>query len=795
MRQHSTQIARGLVLSVALALEFAVPAPVQAGTPTLEYPIVFVTQVPPPGTFDSVGAVFNNHLPSMTSAPRGGGLWIRYPDGSLRNLTAAAGYGKYVGHLQSPGSSSQADFPYASDPQGVAGGIAVRDPDVHWSGERVVFSMVVGSPARYQTPTFRWQLFEISGLGPNDTPQITRVANQPPYNNVQPAYASDGRIIFASDRPQGGRDHLYPQLDEYESTPIVTGLFALTPETGKLEVLTHSPSGDFNPIIDSDGRIIFTRWDHLIRDQQADQDFFGSGTYYGTITYASEAADAPRRLMQPEDEVFPEPRRQDAIDYLFPGDTTTVPHAMNFFFPWQINQDGSEVLTLNHVGRHELLGFFERSRRDDPSIVEFNFQNPVRSNQHAMRDAFTHPQEHPTQSGSFYMVMASEFSTQAGGQVLRFESAGVEHSAAAFRVVEITPRSTFGFREEDAAERPGDSGRYRNPLPLLDGRVLVSHTSETRVDRNEGSSGSSELEGVSYPTRFPQTRYRYRLRLLEDAGNGFSQAGAFLTGAGLSATISYFGPDDLVRFEDVPLWEVDPVELRPRTPPPARPREPLESPEAGIFDELEVDPEDFRAWLVERNLAALIVRDATSRETADRQQPFRLRVPAGVQNPPAEEVPVGAQVYEVAFWQLFQGDALRGLGGAESPRAGRRLLAAPLHGVENPPSTAPAGAVTLHADGSAAVLVPAERALTSQLLAPDNQPVVRERIWFSAVAGEIRVCASCHGLNTVDQAGRGKPQNPPQALRELLQWWKARPEAARIFRNGFEAGAPASSHH
>ena len=38
--------------------------------------------------------------------------------------------------------------------------------------------------------------------------------------------------------------------------------------SGQLSILDHCPSGNFNPIIDSYGRVIFTRWDHLQRDQQ-----------------------------------------------------------------------------------------------------------------------------------------------------------------------------------------------------------------------------------------------------------------------------------------------------------------------------------------------------------------------------------------------------------------------------------------------------------------------------------------------------------------------------------------------
>src|SRR5262245_11249100 len=103
--------------------------------------IVFVTQVPNPADFTTIGSTFGTHRGEIDSAPRGGSLWIRYADGTLKNLTAAAGFGM-VGF------------------QG-AQSIAVRDPAVHWSGNKVVFSMVIGSASeQYEYLDYQWQLYE-----------------------------------------------------------------------------------------------------------------------------------------------------------------------------------------------------------------------------------------------------------------------------------------------------------------------------------------------------------------------------------------------------------------------------------------------------------------------------------------------------------------------------------------------------------------------------------------------------------------------------------------------------------
>lgn len=127
--------------------------------------IMFVAQVPTMNDFASRASTFGNHLANMDSVVRGGDLMIRYADGTLRNLTRAAGYGM--------------------DGMQLGSAIAVREPTVHWSGTKAVFSMVIGAPtARYQVATFFWQMYEVSGLSIGQTAAITKVANQPStYNN------------------------------------------------------------------------------------------------------------------------------------------------------------------------------------------------------------------------------------------------------------------------------------------------------------------------------------------------------------------------------------------------------------------------------------------------------------------------------------------------------------------------------------------------------------------------------------------------------------------------------------
>jgi hypothetical protein len=704
--------------------------------------------VPNPATFATIGSTFGNQQASISAVPRGGDLWIRYPDGALKNLTAAAGYG----------SADAGGF------QG-ARAIAVRDPAVSWDGTRALFSMVVGAPAQqYEVATYHWQLYEISGLGASETPQITRVPGQPAYNNHSPIYGTDGRIIFVSDRPRGGEAHLYPQLDEYELTPVNTGLWSLDPASGDLFLLDHSPSGDFTPSIDSYGRVIFTRWDHLQRDQEADADqrasIDGQPSVYGTFNYADETAGAAYQYNQ-RGESFPEPR-QNSPDR--PAGSTTEGHTFNLFSPWQVNEDGTGAETLNHIGRHELGVYSERSFNDDPNLTYL--PGGTRANTYLIRGdgGLFHIKESPATPGLYYATYAREFGTHSGGQILTLSGAPTLNADQ----MVLTPITHPDTQAADDTPGPDHSGLYRDPLPLAGGGVVAAHTTATRQDENIGSSAS------------PASRYDFRLKLLAPAANGYQAGGEPLTG-GIVETVSYWSPDVMLSYSG-PLWELSPVELRAR-PIPRRRAPAIPGPELAAFAQAGVDPAAFTAYMAQRNLAVAVSRNVTIRDNADRQQPFNLRVPGG-----AQTIGAGGKIYDVAAMQFFQADQLRGMGlrsATDTPRPGRRVLAQPLHdplalGLNAGLAGPVAGSVALASDGSMAAFVPARRAMSWQLTDGAGVPVVRERIWVSFQPGEVRVCGSCHGLNNVSQSGGFEPVNSPDALVELLLAWKAETGGAAL---------------
>jgi len=719
------------------SLIFALIAWMAGTSPALAGPtnsILFVTQVPVPADFATIGSVFGNQQATPDSCGRGGDLCIRYPDGTVKNLTRAAGFGVY-------GSQH-------------TNGIAVRQPSMHWSGKKAVFSMVVGAP-RYQfdyNTVKYWQLYEITNFtDAASVPVITKVPNQPTtYNNISPIYGTDDRIIFSSDRPRNGQPHLYPQLDEYEEQPTVTGLWSLQPTNGDLFLLNHTPSGAFSPILDSAGRVIFVRWDHLQRDQQADTDWKEGYVTYGTFNWSDESPSSVATTNQTE--VFPEPRgvRTDLL-----AGTGLSGHTFNQFFPWQITEDGTAEETINHIGRHEIGGSYANAAyTNDPNIQDlYYFGNHYNTN---TVDNFLHVSEDPNTPGLFYGIDAPEFGTHAAGQLVSLTGA-TNINPSVMRIAWLTPRSTHVYASSPTNIPPDHTGLYRTPLMTTDGYLIASHTAYALYESGGGSAS------------FPTTSYDFRLKLLQFT-NGFYAPGSLLT-PGLTNRAACWSPDILVTQTNL-LWEFDPVEVVARTRP-ARLQELVAPPERAAFDAASVDINHFQDYLRTHQLALIISRDVTTRDHADRLQPFNLHI-AGTNH---QTIGAAGKMYDIAWLQIFQADQLRGLnyGNPATPRAGRRVIAQHLHdpAVDNPAvAGAPLASVQLGPDGSMAALVPARRALSWQLTDTNGTGVVRERYWLTFAPGEIRTCASCHGVNALDQANHPPPTNTPMALISLLNYWK-----------------------
>jgi len=551
--------------------------------------------------------------------------------------------------------------------------------------------------------------------------------------------------------------------------------------------------------VDSFGRLVFSRWDHLNQDLNNDP---GTSPPTGItpFDYASEAPNAATTASAVD--LYPEPIHA-------PPGSNLNGFEINQFFPWTVNQDGSNEEILNHLGRHELKQTFGRSFKNDVNVIDFNAVASGRLNQKAIDNLFE-IREDPTTPGRYVGVDGVEFSMHHSGQIVAINAAsGVPATplnANAVTVTYITDRQT-ATPYFTGASYPYNIGHFRDPLPMSDGTLIAAF------------SNTPGLEGSSGPLPLPPATYNFHLYTLnavsQNGGTEYVPAAQPLVVGGISKNGIKYNyksniagqPDGTVNYSGA-LWELQPVEVVVRSTPPLTAQAPLTAtPEQSVFDTYNaahptrpVTVADMQQFLRTQNLALVVIRNATSRDRADQQQPYNLSVPGGVQTISNLPAYLGPPLYCIDRMQFFQADQVRGFTTSTIPNAmpGRRPLPRPLNDAAAvqfnlPGDVAVPGSQFIETDGSIALFVPAQRPIVWQSLAPQSTcgtspqpvgtPVVRERYWIEFQPGEIRACNSCHGVNQQNQAGQGTPANPPLALRDLLGWWELHDD--EIFPDNF----------
>ena len=144
---------------------------------------------------------------------------------------------------------------------------AIRDPQVHYEGEKIVFSY-----RRGRDPYFH--LYEIGADGAS-LKQIT----DGPYNDIEPAYLPDGGIVFCSDRCR--------RFVNCWISPVAT-LHRCEIDGSGLRMISTNIEHDNTPWVLPDGRILYMRWEYVDRSQShfhhlwtANPDGTGQMVYYG----------------------------------------------------------------------------------------------------------------------------------------------------------------------------------------------------------------------------------------------------------------------------------------------------------------------------------------------------------------------------------------------------------------------------------------------------------------------------------------------------------------------------------
>lgn len=183
----------------------------------------------------------------------------------------------------------------------------IRDPNLSYDSRRLVFAMrdsyndnAYYNPHRW-APSFRaplpWDAYEkrrgddyhlyVMDLPTRTLTQITRSpvigGHVVPCAEVEPCFASDGRIVFQSTRCE--------QVMPCHQT-LISNLYGCDGDGGNLRRLAFDGASTFYPQQLDDGRILYTRWEYNDRNARFQQSLFAmspDGTaqteYYGNNSF------------------------------------------------------------------------------------------------------------------------------------------------------------------------------------------------------------------------------------------------------------------------------------------------------------------------------------------------------------------------------------------------------------------------------------------------------------------------------------------------------------------------------
>ncbi|MDP6636021.1 MAG: hypothetical protein QGG42_14070 [Phycisphaerae bacterium] len=174
-----------------------------------------------------------------------------------------------VGEAQQPGANICVLSPLAPDGRvrnvlsGKYANGGIGRPDLSYDGRRIVFPYASRRPKAtsygYGKPDIRggaclpYDIYEAGLDGKNPK----RLTNDPKNEDTEPCYLPDGRIAFMSSR--AGR------LVQCGDWALACGMYSMKPDGSDVRQITEPKEGEFYPSMLDDGRIMYTRWDYVMK--------------------------------------------------------------------------------------------------------------------------------------------------------------------------------------------------------------------------------------------------------------------------------------------------------------------------------------------------------------------------------------------------------------------------------------------------------------------------------------------------------------------------------------------------
>ena len=177
--------------------------------------------------------------------------------------------GHRVGEAQIPGAN-------LCVLKGLAGGGEVREIltgsysqggigrcDLSYDGKRIVFPFAGkrevataygdGKPGVRGGACYAYDIYEVGVDGGG----LKRLTNGGETEDTEPIYLPDGRIAFMT-----SRDDRYVQCGDWA---LACGMYTMDRDGGDLRQVTEPKEGEFYPSMLEDGRIMYTRWDYVMK--------------------------------------------------------------------------------------------------------------------------------------------------------------------------------------------------------------------------------------------------------------------------------------------------------------------------------------------------------------------------------------------------------------------------------------------------------------------------------------------------------------------------------------------------
>lgn len=146
----------------------------------------------------------------------------------------------------------------------------VKDLDISSDGQQVVFAMrAPEDPDLDEDEQPTWNIWLYSAENGTVERVISSDLIAEDGQDISPRFLPDGRIVFASTRQRFSKavllDEGKPQfsaLDEDRDEPALT-IHVMESDGSDIKQITYNQSSDLDPMIDSNGQVVYARWDNV----------------------------------------------------------------------------------------------------------------------------------------------------------------------------------------------------------------------------------------------------------------------------------------------------------------------------------------------------------------------------------------------------------------------------------------------------------------------------------------------------------------------------------------------------